>query len=216
MRRSPLPATSIALFTLTLLGCPAQRRAPATTPAHPNAQDDGQRAAQRGGHEPETAAERAAAAPNDKGAAAPGGTVYGLDGKAVDLATTYADSNVVLVFYRGHSSRYSRRQLGQLEDYYPEIQRNGTEVYAVSTESAEISAELRTKLGLEYPVLVDPRGQTARAWGVLDEKTGLAKLSTFVIRRGGAIVFRHVAAELGDIPEPEEITAAVSSLGAAH
>lgn len=33
---------------------------------------------------------------------APGGTVYFPDGSELDLASTYAETNAVIVFYRGH------------------------------------------------------------------------------------------------------------------
>lgn len=33
---------------------------------------------------------------------APGGTVFHPEGAELDLATTYADSNAIILFYRGH------------------------------------------------------------------------------------------------------------------
>lgn len=210
------PKAIAAVFSLTscaLAACPGQRQPAQTAPIPPGAHDE-ERHASRFAH-PDPGGDGAqanVAAPTDDASSAPGGTVFGLDGEPVDLATTYAKRHLVLVFYRGGWCRFCRRQLGELQDRYRELLRAGAEVYAVSTESAELGAELKKKLGLEYPVFVDRQGQIARKWGVLDEQNGIAKLSTFVVRRGGAIVFRHVATEPADFPAAESVVAQVSAL----
>jgi peroxiredoxin len=196
-----------------LLACAAQQQPTETAPVLPGSSDEERQAARFA--QPESgaaAAEAGVAPPTENAQKAPGGTVLGLDGTPVDLAASYATRNVVLVFYRGGWCRFCRRQLGELQDRHKEMLRNGTDLYAVSTEAADLGAELSRKLGLEYPVLVDQQGQTARKWGVLDEQNGIARLSTFVVQRGGAIVYRHVATEAADYPPTPEVMEQVAAL----
>lgn len=216
MRRLATAATVLAFASLWLSSCARQKRPTETTPSLPHASDE-ERHAARFGH-PDQAKETTSevTAPTDDAEKAPGGTVYGLDGKPFDLAAAYGKRHLVLVFYRGGWCRYCRRQLGELQDRYREILRAGADLCAVSTESADLGTELAKKLGLEYPVLVDPHGQAAREWGVLDEQTGIAKLSTFVVERGGSIVYRHVATEAADFPATEEVMAKVTTLPREH
>jgi len=52
------------------------------------------------------------------------------------------------------------------------------------------SAELAAKLGLTFPLLSDPKQTAIRAFGVLDENTGVAWPTVFVVGRDGKIAAR--------------------------
>jgi peroxiredoxin len=211
--RLTLLGTALTLALATIGGCKPQPQASETAPTLPG-DDDEERQASRFG-EPGAAATEAdrIAPPSTEGAdAAPGGSVEGLDGKPVNLADLYATKNLVVVFYRGGWCRFCRRQLGELQEHYKELLRAGAEVCAISTESADLGADLVRKLSLEYPLLVDHQGGVARKWGVLNEENGIAKLSTFIVERGGAIVFRHVAKASADYPATADVISAVGRI----
>lgn len=64
----------------------------------------------------------------------------------------------------------------------------------VSVDSPEATARLRAELGLEFTMLCDPERALLRAWSLLNprERGGIAFPATFVLGRGGAIVFRSL------------------------
>ncbi len=80
-------------------------------------------------------------------------------------------------------------------------------------DSPKKSAELKAKLKLEFPVLSDDRGKVARRWGVLDEKTEISKPATFLIKKGGRIVFKLVGKNPSDLPHADKLLELAKSAG---
>lgn len=72
-------------------------------------------------------------------------------------------------------------------------------VVAVSVDDADDSAALRDKLGLDFELYRDP-GDLGRAYGVFDDDTEIHLAATFVIARGGKVVFKYVGADKTDRP----------------
>ncbi len=72
---------------------------------------------------------------------------------------------------------------------------------------------MREKLGLSFPVLIDPDGATARSFGVWNEDSGKVPYpSTVVIDRGGTIRWLRVDEDYRVRPEHDEILAALEDL----
>jgi peroxiredoxin len=140
------------------------------------------------------------APPKDDRAKARGGKLADADGKPVDLATTWAESNVVVVFYRGAWCKICRKNLADLQASYKDLLHAGAHLYAVSVDDQPTAKQMKSELGLEFPVLSDTGGNIARSWGVLDESTNIAKPATFLIARGGAIALQEVGHTPGDQP----------------
>jgi peroxiredoxin len=138
--------------------------------------------------------------PTDDRPKARAGTVTGADGKQVDLAGTWAESNVVVIFYRGAWCKLCRKHLTDLQASYKDLLHAGAHLYAVSVDAPADAQKTVTELGLQFPVLSDTGGALARSWGVLDEATGVAKPATFLIARGGGIAFQHVGHTPADQP----------------
>ncbi len=139
-------------------------------------------------------------APTDDRARAAGGKLAAAGGKSVELAETWAETNVVVVFYRGAWCKLCRKHLAELQKSYKELLHAGVHLYAVSVDDAATAGKMVGELGLEYPVLSDPGGGVARAWGVLDETNGIAKPATFLIARGGGIAHKDVGHSPSDQP----------------
>lgn len=78
-------------------------------------------------------------------------------------------------------------------------------MYAISVDSPQKAGEIKGKLKLSFPVLSDANGNVARRWGVLDIKTEIAKPATFVIKRGGTIVFKKVGKDMTDRPHADDL-----------
>lgn len=97
----------------------------------------------------------------------------------------------VFFFYPADFTFVCPTELGDLADRYAELRELGVEVYAVSTDTHfthkawhDTSETIKR---LEFPMLADPPGHLSRAFGVLDEASGLAGRGTFVADPSGAI-----------------------------
>jgi peroxiredoxin len=73
----------------------------------------------------------------------------------------------------------------------------------------------REKEGFDFPLLSDfwPHGAVARAYGVFNEKSGMALRGTFLVDADGTIAFREVN-QSGDVREQSGWKDAVAQLAA--
>ncbi|QIM49493.1 peroxiredoxin [Pusillimonas sp. DMV24BSW_D] len=97
----------------------------------------------------------------------------------------------VFVFYPADFTFVCPTELEDLADLYPEFQKLGTEVYAVSCDTHfshkawhDTSAAIKK---VQYPMLGDPTQVLARNFEVLIEEEGLALRGTFVVNPEGEI-----------------------------
>ena len=102
----------------------------------------------------------------------------------------------------------------ELARAYDEFLADGAEVAAVSTDPVGAGAGLTEKLGLPFPLLSDPGGETAiRPFGVWDEREGLARIAAVAIAPDGLELFRFEGVDYADRPRTEDILDAVRPLG---
>lgn len=97
----------------------------------------------------------------------------------------------VLFFYPADFTFVCPTELADLAERYAELQALGVEVYSVSTDTHfthkawhDTSETIRK---IDYPMLADPTGQLARAFGVYIEEEGLAQRGTFVVDPEGLV-----------------------------
>lgn len=114
------------------------------------------------------------------------------DGKFV----TVTDKDVlgkwaIFFFYPADFTFVCPTELVDLSEKYAKFKEMGVEVYSVSTDShfvhkawADASESIR---GIKYPMLADPTGLLARAFGVMIEEDGMAYRGTFVCDPQGLI-----------------------------
>lgn len=82
------------------------------------------------------------------------------------------------------------------------------QVVALAVASPEAAESARQAAAAPYPVLADPEGRVARAYGVYNLLgDGLAAPSVFVISADGHILWSHVGQEAGDRPAAVDILA---------
>ena len=97
----------------------------------------------------------------------------------------------IFFFYPADFTFVCPTELGDLADKYAEFQKLGVEVYSVSTDTHfthkawHDASETIKKI--KYPMLADPTGALARAFGVYIESEGLAYRGTFLINPEGQI-----------------------------
>ena len=114
------------------------------------------------------------------------------NGKFVDVTEASLKGEwTVMFFYPADFTFVCPTELGDMADLYPEFQKLGVEIYAVSTDTHfthkawHDSSETIGKI--KYPMIGDPTGAITRNFGVMIEEAGLAERGTFVMDPEGRI-----------------------------
>jgi peroxiredoxin len=120
---------------------------------------------------------------------------------------------VLLVFYPFAFSGTCTGELCQLRDELAVYTDAGVKVVAVSTDPVFSLKAFREKESFDFPLLSDfwPHGATAQAYGVFNEKAGMALRGTFLIDADGTVAFAEVN-QPGDPREQSGWKNAVGSL----
>jgi peroxiredoxin len=148
------------------------------------------------------------------GDAAPEFSLPDQDKQVVSLAELRGKP-VLLVFYPFAFSGTCTGELCQLRDELSDYTDAGVQVVAISTDAVFSLKAFREKEGFDFPLLSDfwPHGATAQAYGVFNEKAGMALRGTFLVDAEGKVVFSEVN-QPGDAREQSGWKKAVSSLTA--
>jgi peroxiredoxin len=122
---------------------------------------------------------------------------------------------VLLVFYPFAFSSICTGELCQLRDELSAYTGAGVKVLAISTDPVFSLKAFREKEGFDFPLLSDfwPHGETARAYGVFNDKAGMALRGTFLVDADGQIAFAEANAP-GDAREQSGWRDAVGKLAA--
>lgn len=102
----------------------------------------------------------------------------------------------IFFFYPADFTFVCPTELGDVADKYDTFQKMGVEVYSVSTDTHfthkawHDASETIKKI--QFPMLADPTGNVSRAFGVYDEKSGLANRGTFVVNPEGKIKIAEI------------------------
>lgn len=102
----------------------------------------------------------------------------------------------IVFFYPADFTFVCPTELGDLADYYEQLQKMGVEVYSVSTDTHfthkawHDTSETIKKI--QFPMIADPTGTVTRNFGVMIEEEGLALRGTFVINPEGQIKVMEV------------------------
>ena len=122
---------------------------------------------------------------------------------------------VLLVFYPFAFSGRCTGELCQLRDELSTYTDAGVRVLAISTDAVFSLKAFREKEGFDFPLLSDfwPHGAVAQAYGVFNEKAGMALRATFLVDADGTIAFEQVNSA-GDVREQSAWKDAVAQLAA--
>jgi mycoredoxin-dependent peroxiredoxin len=103
---------------------------------------------------------------------------------------------VLVVFYPFAFSGICTGELCQLRDELDAYTGAGVQVVAISTDPTFSLKAFREKEGFGFPLLSDfwPHGATAQAYGVFNDKAGMAVRGTFLVDAEGTIAFAEVNA----------------------
>ncbi|MGY1652828.1 peroxiredoxin [Geodermatophilus sp. SYSU D01119] len=122
---------------------------------------------------------------------------------------------VLVVFYPFAFSGICTGELCQLRDELTTYTDAGVQVVAISTDPVFSLKAFKAQEGLEFPLLSDfwPHGATAQAYGVFNDKAGMALRGTFLVDAEGKIAFAEVN-QPGDAREQSGWKDAVAALAA--
>ncbi len=122
---------------------------------------------------------------------------------------------VLLVFYPFAFSRICTGELCQLRDELATYTDAGVRVLALSTDPAPTLKAWREQEGFDFALLSDfwPHGAVAQAYGVFNDKAGMAVRGTFLVDPEGRVAFAEVNGP-GDAREQSGWKDAVARLAA--
>ncbi|SFK56872.1 peroxiredoxin [Geodermatophilus ruber] len=122
---------------------------------------------------------------------------------------------VLLVFYPFAFSGICTGELCQLRDELTTYTDAGVRVLAISTDPVFSLKAFKAQENFDFPLLSDfwPHGETARAYGVFNDKAGMAVRGTFLVDADGKIAFSEVN-QPGDARQQSGWKDAVATLAA--
>ena len=126
---------------------------------------------------------------------APAFSVTTAEGSTSSLAELRGKGNLVLFFYVMDNTPGCTRQARAFRDAASEFEGRNTAVVGVSTNGAESHARFAANNELAFPLVADPGGEIAKAYGVLKENGKSAERTTFLIDKKGVVreVWPHVS-----------------------
>ncbi|ONI87294.1 peroxiredoxin [Saccharothrix sp. ALI-22-I] len=147
------------------------------------------------------------------GAEAPDFTLNDYNKQPVTLSSFRGERNVLLVFYPFAFSGICTGELCQVRDELAAYEDENVQVVGVSVDTPFSLKAWAAEQGYQFPLLSDfwPHGQVAQAYGVFNEKAGLANRGTFLIDTAGVIRYAEVNAP-GEPRDQEAWKKAVAAL----
>ncbi len=102
----------------------------------------------------------------------------------------------IFFFYPADFTFVCPTELVDLADKYDEFKAIGVEVYSVSCDTHYVHkawADASESIAkIQYPMLSDPTGALARAFGVMIEEDGMAYRGTFVVNPDGRVKLAEI------------------------
>ncbi|MBB5890527.1 peroxiredoxin [Kutzneria kofuensis] len=147
------------------------------------------------------------------GTQAPDFTLKDANREDVTLSSFRGEKNVLLVFYPFAFSGICTGELCQVRDELAEYQNDEVQVIGVSVDTPFSLKAWAEKEGYTFPLLSDfwPHGATAQAYGVFNDKAGMALRGTFLIDKEGVIRFAE-ANQPGEARDQDQWKRALKAL----
>jgi mycoredoxin-dependent peroxiredoxin len=115
-------------------------------------------------------------------------------GERVRLSDLLQHANVLLVFHPFAFTPVCEEEARDLQENLEAFRNAQTEIVLVSCDSSAARQAWREQLGAQYTFASDfwPHGEAAKAYGVFNETTGAPHRGTFLIDRGGTVIWSLV------------------------
>jgi peroxiredoxin len=131
----------------------------------------------------------------------------------VRLSDFRGRKHVVVVFYPLAFTPVCEGELCAIRDRIEDFSGEDVQTLAISCDNGPTHAKWAAEQGYQFPLLADfwPHGEVARAYGVLDESSGLALRGTFIVDKQGKVAYRVVNAipDARDLDEYRQVLASL-------
>lgn len=137
-------------------------------------------------------------------------------GQPVKLSDYRGKKHVVLVFYPLAFTGTCEGEMCQIRDQLEVYQNDEVQILAVSVDAPPTHKRWANEQGFDFPLLSDfwPHGEVARAYGVFDERVGVAERGTFIIDKDGTVAYtdRNPIPEARDQAAWQEVLRSIGAL----
>ncbi len=141
---------------------------------------------------------------------APDFTLRGSDGKTYHLSDFKGRKPVVLAWFPKAFTGGCTKECKAMKEQGTEIRKYDVAYFTASVDDAEQNKKFAESLNVDYPILSDPARDTAKAYGVLNER-GMANRWTFYIDKNGKIA--HIDKQVHTETHGSDIAAELKTLG---
>jgi peroxiredoxin len=151
--------------------------------------------------------------PVEVGQSAPDFTLPNQHGEPITLSSFRGEKNVVIVFYPWAFTGVCTGELCELRDRIATFDNDDTVTLAISCDAKFSLRIFAEREGYTFSLLSDhwPHGATAQAYGVFNDRAGVAIRGTFIIDRNGIVRYSVVNA-IPDARDPGEYEKVLASL----
>jgi peroxiredoxin len=111
----------------------------------------------------------------------------GYENKDMKLSDFKGEQNVVLAFFPAAFSPGCTSEMQKYHASTGQFTAVNTAIFGVSVDSTWANKAFREQIGAEFPILSDWKKDLSRKLGVLDENSGFARRTTFVIDKQGVL-----------------------------
>ena len=146
------------------------------------------------------------------GTQAPDFTLHSTPDQSVSLSE-FRGQPVILAFYPADWSPVCGDQMALYNEILPEFERYNAELIGISVDGVWSHIAFAHDRKLQFPLLSDfePKGQTAKTYGVYRAHDGTTERALFVVDASGVIRWSHVS-PVGINPGADGILAALESM----
>ncbi|MFL6069858.1 MAG: peroxiredoxin [Actinomycetes bacterium] len=147
------------------------------------------------------------------GQTAPEFTLRDQHGQPISLASFRGRRNVVLMFYPWAFTGVCTSELCEIRDRIATFDNEQTVTLAVSCDSQFSLRIFGEREGYTFQLLSDfwPHGDVSRAYGVFNDKAGVAIRGTFIIDKEGVVQYA-VVNKIPDARDPGEYEKVLTTL----
>lgn len=144
---------------------------------------------------------------------APAFELKGSDGKTYKLSDFRGKKPVVIAWYPKAFTGGCTKECKAMKEQGEDIRKFDVAYFTASVDDVEQNRKFAESLGLDYPILSDPSKETAKAYGVLNER-GMANRWTIYIDKNGKIA--HIDQKVNTETHGKDIATQLKSLGLGH
>ena len=160
------------------------------------------------------AVDRTTATELKPGNPAPDFTLPGSDGKTYHLADYHGKEAVVLAWFPKAFTPGCTAECKSFGAGGAALRKFAAAYFTASVDAAEKNRKFAESVGADYPILSDPKGTVARAYGVTSAVRPVAQRWTFYIGADGKILFIDKAVKTAS--HAADVAAKLKELGVAE